>query len=364
MNKSLKPWTSHRHPTTRRPDGKTLVMLGEAPGAEEEAAGGTPFVGAAGKELRSIMLDAGLDPEQWHYLNVFSSRPPANELKAWTATKTEFKKEHRIDPDLPKLGTRYLKPEYYPHLFRLQDELNELKPDFIMALGATAQWALTGDSRISMGRGVLTNVPASVTISTFHPASVLRQYSQRPLVWADMRKARSFIEQGWPHMTTREVYINPTWEEMEQVYTHFLVNPDLLIGVDIETAPKLEQITTVGFATKTLGICIPLWDKYALRGEQDVYKFAKDEAKAIHWIRKFAALPNPKVTQNGLYDTQYLYDLYRIEVKNLVHDTLVMAHALQPELPKDLGTLGSLYLNEPAWKSLRQKASDENKAED
>jgi hypothetical protein len=68
--------------------------------------------------------------------------------------------------------------------------------------------------------------------------------------------------------------------------------------------------------------------------------------------------------QNGLYDMQYLLDTLDLRVLNVVHDTAIMQHTLQPELPKALGTLASLYLNEPLWKQMRESAKDDNKADE
>ena len=61
----------------------------------------------------------------------------------------------------------------------------------------------------------------------------------------------------------------------------------------------------------------------------------------------------PKVGQNGLYDIQYLWRQYGLRVNNYLHDTMLLHHSLQPELPKGLGFLGSVYCSERAWKKLR-----------
>jgi len=45
-------------------------------------------------------------------------------------------------------------------------------------------------------------------------------------------------------------------------------------------------------------------------------------------------------------------------------DTSILQHSLQPELPKALGTLASLYLNEPSWKFMRESSKDDNKADE
>jgi DNA polymerase len=81
-----------------------LMLIGEAPGADEDACG-QPFVGRSGQLLDRLLLQAGLDPHEDLYLcNVIKCRPPANrrprpaELAAcrpWLAEQIRL-----VDPDL------------------------------------------------------------------------------------------------------------------------------------------------------------------------------------------------------------------------------------------------------------------------
>jgi hypothetical protein len=177
-----------------------------------------------------------------------------------------------------------------------------------------------------------------------------------------LTKVNEFLAGTLPEPLQREFYINPTFSEIEHVYSQFAADPRAVLGVDIETTPSQAQITTVSFSTPTLGICLPIWDRYATTSPSTHTQV--EEVKIWRWIERFAQLPNPKVLQNGLYDTQYLLDApIDIRLRNYVDDTSILHHALQPELPKDLGTLASLYLNEPAWKQMR-KSAKERKADE
>lgn len=74
------------------PDGDTwgadVVIVGEAPGAEEEK-GGRPFIGRSGKLLRSVLTEAGLEWSRVLITNVVCVRPEDNrtpsqeELESW-----------------------------------------------------------------------------------------------------------------------------------------------------------------------------------------------------------------------------------------------------------------------------------------
>lgn len=343
----------------------TILLIGEAPGEEEEKQR-KPFVGSSGKLLDELLAISGFRRSQCHITNVFTERPPGNDLKQWTLTKTDLRKLGFSEIGrLPQLQKRYLHPEREPELPRLRQELSTIRPDLIIALGGTALWALTGDSRITQSRGVLWDTDyGGRAIATYHPAAILRQWDLRPVAWADLRKARRWLLGALEPPLDRQLYINPSEEELASVYERFAAQPSDLLGVDIETAPGCDQITTVAIATPSLGVCIPLWDRYTLPALCNCYADASGEAARWKWIRRFLELPNPKVMQNGLYDMQYLLDVMDLRARHVVHDTAILQNALQPELPKALGTLASLYLNEPIWKTMRESAKDENKADE
>ncbi len=348
------------------PTSKTLLLLGEAPGAEELASG-LPFTGAAGRLLRDVLLpQAGLDITQWNITNVFTASLPPNDLKSWTLTKTDYRRLTGAPPpnSPPPLSKRYLHPDHHWHLHELASRLATLQPDFIICLGATAYWAITGASGIANGRGTIFRTPWGAGIATYHPAAILREWSMLPFAWADLNKARQHLEGTLPAPLRRTLWYNPTLQEIAQVYHRFRAHPEWTLGVDIETAPSTAQITTISFGTPTESICIPLWDRYAVRGAENYWPTVAEERAAWRWIERFCQLPNPKVFQHGIYDLQYMLDApIQLRVAGRVEDTAILAHALQPELQKSLGTLASLHLNEPSWKQMRAAAKDQKQDE-
>lgn len=353
--------TSYLAPTDSGP--QTIVLLGDAPD-EKYVKEGRPLAGSAEHVLQELLALGGINYASCHVLNCFSTPIPRSDIKSITHTKTECKKLG-FTPGLPSLSKRWLCPDREPELSRLRADLQEIGPDYTIALGGIAQWALTGDGRITQGRGVLFNPHhGGRAISTYHPAVITRQWDLRPLAWADVVKVSREIAGVLELPLSRRLYINPTEDELEYCYGQFAANPTDLLGVDIETAPGCAQITTIAFATPTLGVCIPVWDRYALPSLCQVDERPSEETKRWRWIQRFAQLENPKALQNGLYDMQYLLDTLDTRLKNVLHDTAILQHSLQPELPKALGTLASLYLNEPLWKNMREAAKDEVKADE
>ena len=84
---SLAPYSSGN------PETAKYVIIGEAPGAEEEQRGGA-FIGAAGRLLDDLLRNAGIARDEVYFDNVFQFRPAGNDLSpfikfAKTVTETE-----------------------------------------------------------------------------------------------------------------------------------------------------------------------------------------------------------------------------------------------------------------------------------
>ncbi|HCZ33423.1 MAG TPA: uracil-DNA glycosylase [Holophagaceae bacterium] len=153
-----------------------LMFVGEGPGRDEDQAG-RPFVGKAGELLDKMIVAIGLRREDTYIANIVKCRPPDNR----TPTSDEAR---------ACLG--YL---------RRQIEL--IQPAVIVTLGATPLRELLGISegitrvrgqwkRLQMGGREIPVMP------TFHPAYVLRQYTQdvRRSVWEDLKAAKAWVDKG------------------------------------------------------------------------------------------------------------------------------------------------------------------------
>src|SRR5690606_37351110 len=95
--------------TGRKP--AKVMIVGEAPGAYEDIQG-KPFVGASGNKLRETMMMYGLDPDECFITNAVKCRPPSNT----TPTAKQI---------------RACKPW-------LEDEIREVQPEYIIAVGSIA----------------------------------------------------------------------------------------------------------------------------------------------------------------------------------------------------------------------------------
>jgi len=151
-----------------------IMLIGEAPGADEDREG-KPFVGRSGHLLDKMMAAIGLKREDCFISNILPWRPPGNR----TPTDSE------VMVCLPFL--------------RRQIEL--VNPKIIMLLGGSAANAvLENADSISSLRGHFTDYVTSQgkiipTLSTYHPAFLLRSPNQKAKSWSDfMRLQRKLTE--------------------------------------------------------------------------------------------------------------------------------------------------------------------------
>lgn len=139
-----------------------LVLVGEAPGREEDEKG-EPFVGEAGRLLDRILFAMGLAREEVYICNVEKCRPPGNR-----------------DPRPEEIAA--CEPF-------LQRQLAAIRPRLIVSLGKfAAQTLLRDPSPISRLRGHWREYQGIPLMPTFHPAYLLRNPSGKREVWEDMKQ--------------------------------------------------------------------------------------------------------------------------------------------------------------------------------
>lgn len=336
------------------PSPAKLLILGEAPGETEQQLG-IPFVGYSGQLLDDMLKVAEINRSECYLTNVLFTRPPSNKLEAFCVPRSN----PSAITEMPALSKgNFLKGDFRPELQRLRDELRSVRPNLILALGNTACWATLKQTSISKIRGTIVNSEFGKVLPTYHPAAIFRQWDLRPIVQADIMKAA--MEKEFPEVRRpqRTIIYDPLPAEIETFYA--LAKEAKGIAVDIET--RLGQITCIGFAiSKALALVIPFVDDR--KPGRNFWPTHISERTAWRWVQSLLELPAPKIFQNGLYDLQYIRRM-GLRVVNCIEDTMLLHHAMHPELLKGLGFMGSVYTNEPAWKLMRKRAEDNLKRDD
>lgn len=388
------------------PSHPKMLMIGEAWGADEDSMR-LPLVGASGKEhwkmlgaaipdvypdLHSKAMEEILTTpwglawvsqrNDWlreagiGFTNVFNERPPNNDLSQFCGSKTDMGLGYSLPPI--SMG-KYVMRKHLHHVERLREEIASLKPNVCVLMGNTACWAVLGRTNITALRGTTawSDRFDVKCLPTFHPASLLYegQWNRRPVIISDYNKA--YREAQFPEIRRpqRFVLVNPSLTEVREWIGRVLLNPPPYLTIDLETSGGM--IDTAGFAsTPSDALVIPFGPHRVKRGNNYtiIYPVRDGQRTTSYWtpqeerevwllIAELLGSATPKLFQNGMYDLQYLKKM-EIEPNNCLHDTMLAFHALFPELPKNLGFLGSIFTNDTAWKQFRSAKSDSAKRDE
>ncbi len=158
-------------PGSGKTDSPNLMIVGEAPGRQEDLKG-EPFVGAAGRILTKVLESAGLKRDEVFITNIVKCRPPGNRK--------------------PRTDEVSICTENY-----LSKQIEMIRPKVICALGATSLEYFTGKSNMAEthGKAIKSKDDGIVIFATYHPAAVLRNNSLISVLEDDMKKLRRVLEE-------------------------------------------------------------------------------------------------------------------------------------------------------------------------
>jgi uracil-DNA glycosylase len=154
-----------------------LMIIGEAPGADEDAQG-LPFVGAAGQLLTELLSAVALDRKKDVFItNVLKCRPPGNRT--------------------PDAG------EIIACLPLLKRQIEVVAPRMLLLLGRIAAHALldTADS-ITKLRSRTLEYQGTPVVVTYHPAAILRNPDYRGPTESDLQKTVHILKENGNHATS------------------------------------------------------------------------------------------------------------------------------------------------------------------
>ncbi len=138
-----------------------LAVIGEAPGAEEDASG-RPFVGRSGQLLDKILQAAGFSRQEVYICNILKCRPPGNRNPL----------QDEIENCMPLL----------------LGQLQIVKPKVILLLGKVAANTIF-ENKLSLGsmRGRIMKWKEYDCFITYHPAALLRNPDWKKGCWDDIQ---------------------------------------------------------------------------------------------------------------------------------------------------------------------------------
>ena len=147
-----------------------LMLIGEAPGADEDLQG-RPFVGRAGQLLMKMIEAIGFQRSDVYIANVLKCRPPENR-----------------NPEPDEIA------ECSPFLFK---QISLIQPKLIIALGTfSAQLLLNSKSTISSLRSRVYDMPYGRVVATYHPSFLLRSPQKKPEAWEDLKLVKRILDES------------------------------------------------------------------------------------------------------------------------------------------------------------------------
>jgi len=326
------------------PADAQIMLVGDAP-SEEDSKTGLPFSGTPGRTLDNLLTQAEIARYKCLLTNVAKEYPPAGRI-------SYFFEDKKCTIPKPKL-------QYW--VDELKADLELYRPNIIIALGPIALWALTGEKKISIFRGYI--LPCKLVkglkiIPIYSPQSVTYDWKLYFQTVIDFRKALTHSK--FPEIPeTKSIFLpNVGLQRFITYMEECMEHPEWdKLAIDVETVQPGSHIEELGLSHHPdFGISI-----FLLKGRAPALP-EKDEL--LLW-QTFAKLITMKklVMQNGAYDTGVLWFNQHILCKDLYMDTLIAAHVCWPELPRDLGFLGSVCLDVKPWKGGSAKDQDYNPAD-
>jgi len=323
---------STRRVPAEGPKDAKIIFVGESPGRTEEIQG-RPFVGEAGQVLDNLLQQASILRESAYITNVVKYRPPGNNFNYYKKTR----------PDLLEAG-----------IAEVRKEIEEIKPNLIVPLGAEALEALTGLKGISKWRGSVlwSELLKCKILPTYHPALILREWEFYGLAKFDLKKAA--MEAAFPeHLYVEpEILLAPSMADCSEAFQK--IRQADYASFDIEVMEH--GIDCISFAwDNSHAISIPFSTEVGIGS----YWPERDELSVWRQIRDIFLSDIPMVAQNGMYDMFQLKQKLGITVKNYWLDTMYAFNQVYPSMPKSLDVLASLYTDIPYWGEAPKKMGPE-----
>jgi len=263
-----------------------MMLVGEAPGALEDEVG-EPFVGPSGAKLNILLEQAGLSRTEVYLTNLVKHRPPHN--------RSPYKREI-----LECVGW-------------LEDEMYQVKPKYVVTLGAVAGKHFKPDLSITREHGMPFDCGEFLLVPMYHPAAALHNPNLWPIQLEDWAALRERLHNN--RETPRTHY---------SLYGAFKATGP--IGFDLETtSPKrggrfaVQEAEVVGYSWSTEpghGVYVP--DKPRAL----VWPLEDPEQEVICHNAKFEVthLKNNGITLTNFHDTKlaaYLLGLPSTHLKDL-----------------------------------------------
>lgn len=314
-----------------------VCIVGEAPGEREDFKK-LPFVGPSGYLLDSMLREAGFRNEVW-FTNPYKTRPPENDIKRLFELNVDLKLFH---------------DQFF-------EELGQYRPTIIVSCGKTPTNLLVPDTkpRVFKGknqedkegfgswRGSLLTSPhldwPHYVIPMYHPAFVLRTYSEREICLLILSRALEEFtywrtQKALQPLPMRTIITSPSFGDAKDFLERCLSSSNP-ISIDIELL-KRKVPYTISFAlSPSEAISLSFW------------RYEADQLVILWRLMDAIFRTKRQIDQNyTTFDGHWLRALGFSVNMALVEDTLVRHHILWPGLRHKLEFQCMQYTRQPYYK--------------
>lgn len=302
-------WGSGNH------KAKVMVVNSYASEQDEEA-GAAVMPSSLVERLQGI----GIDPEKVYYTNAIKCACPR--------------------------GTKFKVGDIKKCKVHLDQEIAEVKPQYILVLGAQALKA-TVDGSITELNGVMVEKDGIKYMPSYSPGIVYRDPGKAPFVDRAMNNFKSMVEGSLDEPPELDVRVITNMRQLKRAFQHLTENDYLHLSYDIETTGLVrfeDEINLFGFGNDQVQYIIPLEAPLSpLKG----LRLAQHKliTTAIKWLNR-----NTKnlVAGNGKFDDLFLE--YKFGVKpNITFDVVLASHILNENTPNGVKENAVQECNAPNW---------------
>jgi DNA polymerase I-like protein with 3'-5' exonuclease and polymerase domains len=284
-------------------------------------------------------------------MNVIPVRPPQNHLYRLKSMHVDIKLEQQ----------------------QARKIVEQCPRDLVICVGDLALETMTGLKGILKYRGSVLPGAGPRGVDVFpmiHPQFIYKDWKHAYPTRADMIKLKRLIDTPdyddekkviqvygktitrslrtrteAPESTAHAIWIN----RLDKMIATAEAKPLAPVSFDIETFAGTVTVFGVSMSSNH-ALSIPFTGQFTESQEADL------ALRIAHLLN----LPNPKITQNGIYDASYISAVWKMPVRGMVWDTMLMHHCIYSELPHSLAFLASVYTDVPFFKMMAKEADSAN----
>ena len=302
-------WGSGNH------KAKVMVVNSYASEHDEEV-GAAVMPSSLVEKLQGI----GVDPEKVYYTNAIKCSCPR--------------------------GTKFKVGDIKKCKAHLDKEIEEVKPQYVLVLGAQALKA-TVDGSITELNGVMVEKDGIKYMPSYSPGIVYRDPGKAPFVDKAMNNFKAMLEGNLEEPPELDVRVITNMRQLKRAFQHLTENNYLHLSYDIETTGLVrfeDGVNLFGFGNDQVQYIIPLEAPLSpLKGLRLAQR--KLITTAVNWLNRNAL---DLVAGNGKFDDLFLE--YKFGVKpHITFDVVLASHILNENTPNGVKENAVQECNAPNW---------------